>query len=108
MSQRVRHTEGFKITGGKGFHMTFANGYTVSVQFGGGNYCDNYDDDIVGGDRSSSGAKGCRNAECAVWGGDGHMIEKWDGDSVSNRSSVAEVLELMNWAAAQTPVAVQS
>ena len=26
---------------GKGFHMTFANGKTISVQFGRGNYCDN-------------------------------------------------------------------
>lgn len=25
----------------KGFHMTFANGWTVSVQWGSGNYCDN-------------------------------------------------------------------
>ena len=32
----------FKITEGKGFHMTFANGWTVSVQWGSGNYCPNY------------------------------------------------------------------
>lgn len=25
----------------KGFHITFANGWTVSVQFGRGNYCEN-------------------------------------------------------------------
>jgi len=29
----------FKITDGKGFHMRFSNGYTLSVQFGFGNYC---------------------------------------------------------------------
>ena len=29
------------ITQGKGFSMTFANGNTVSVQFGFGNYCEN-------------------------------------------------------------------
>ena len=28
----------FKITDGKGFHITFKNGVTVSVQFGYGNY----------------------------------------------------------------------
>jgi hypothetical protein len=33
---------GFTITDGKGFHITFANGWTVSVQFGGGNYCEHY------------------------------------------------------------------
>jgi hypothetical protein len=32
----------FYITGGKGFQMTFENGWTVSVQFGVGNYGDNY------------------------------------------------------------------
>jgi hypothetical protein len=31
----------FKITHKKGFHITFENDYTVSVQFGPGNYCDN-------------------------------------------------------------------
>lgn len=30
----------FKITDGRGFHMTFANGCTISVQFGPGNYTD--------------------------------------------------------------------
>lgn len=29
-----------RITGGKGFRMEFANGWTASVQFGAGNYCE--------------------------------------------------------------------
>lgn len=32
----------FSITGGKGFKMVFANGWTVSVQFGVGNYCEHH------------------------------------------------------------------
>jgi hypothetical protein len=32
----------FKSTMRKGFHMTFANGLTASVQWGAGNYCDNH------------------------------------------------------------------
>ena len=32
----------FEVTTGKGFHVTFENGWTVSVQFGPGNFCDNY------------------------------------------------------------------
>lgn len=32
----------FSITHGKGFQITFQNGCTVSVQWGPGNYCDNY------------------------------------------------------------------
>ncbi len=35
---------GFYITGGKGFHISFPNGYTMSVQFGPGDYCENSDD----------------------------------------------------------------
>lgn len=34
---------GFRITGGRGFHITFENDVTVSVQFGPGNYCEHYD-----------------------------------------------------------------
>ena len=33
----------FRITDGKGFQITFENGWTVSVQFGFGNYCANRD-----------------------------------------------------------------
>lgn len=32
----------FASTENKGFTMTFANGYTISCQFGAGNYCDHY------------------------------------------------------------------
>ena len=91
---------GFRITGGKGFHITFANGWTVSVQFGPGNYCDNYDQRI-GRDEVKCAKAGSSNAECAVWGPDGKMVDRFDGSNVSNRSKPAEVLELMNWAAAQ-------
>ena len=34
---------GFAITQGKGFHLTFPNGITLSTQIGGGNYGENYD-----------------------------------------------------------------
>lgn len=32
----------FRITRQKGFHMEFENGWTVSVQWGPGNYCDHH------------------------------------------------------------------
>lgn len=46
----------------KGFHITFDNGWTVSVQWGRSNYCDNktYDNDTV---ISNS----CPNAEVWAW-----------------------------------------
>ncbi len=32
---------GLRITGSKGFQLSFENGLTISVQFGRGNYCQN-------------------------------------------------------------------
>jgi hypothetical protein len=93
---------GFKITGGKGFHITFDNGYTVSVQFGPGNYCDNYNMDIST-QSDEAGKIGSTTAECAVWKDNGDLIAmpEWGGDTVSNRSTPADVLRLLNWAASQ-------
>lgn len=93
----------FRITDGKGFHIKFANGFTVSVQFGPGNYCDNHDkwpsfdtQDKDFGRHSSS------TAECAVWGEDGEMIQYGDWDNTfGGYMTPAQVLELMNWAASQ-------
>ena len=53
---------GFAINQNKGFSMTFENGWTVSVQFGAGNYCSN---------RHRHHADDCsrsREAEIAAWG----------------------------------------
>jgi hypothetical protein len=91
----------FNITGGKGFHITFDNGWTVSVQFGPANYCDNYDRHI-GDDDVQCGKDGSSTAECAVWGRDGKMIEWGDwGDTVGGHMQPEEVLELLAFAAAQ-------
>lgn len=91
----------FKITGGKGFHITFENGYTVSVQWGPGNYCDNYDS-VIGRDDRVAGKSGSTTAECAVWGPDKEMIAyKGWGDKVGARMKPKDVLKLLNWAAKQ-------
>lgn len=50
----------FKITGNKGFQITFENGNTISVQFGRGNYCSNYN--VL----NTADAE-CENAEVAIW-----------------------------------------
>ena len=56
-----------------GFTMTFENGYTVSVRWGWGNYCDNnYKRPVVmDGDSlpplTSSEFRECKTAEVAVW-----------------------------------------
>lgn len=54
---------GFKSTWRKGFHMSFENGLTVSVQFGAGNYCDNYHDMDFFSDKDAQSS----DAEIAIW-----------------------------------------
>ena len=96
-----RRGPGFSIRGSKGFHISFENGWTVSVQFGPGNYCDNYDRKR-GVEDAKCGREGSSTAECAVFDPDGNMVEyeDWE-DTVSNRSKPSEVLKLLNWSASQ-------
>ena len=71
---------GFMITGGKGFHITFENGVTASVQFGYANYCENKEFslnyhaelDII----KKEGGYFCPNAEVAAWDKDGRWVTK--------------------------------
>lgn len=51
----------FNICARKGFHIALANGWTLSVQFGYGNYCDNRSTGSF-----DSAAPPCPNAEIAV------------------------------------------
>ena len=76
--------------GHNGFHITFANGYTVSVQFGSGNYCENRDGKK---DRSS-------NAEIAAWDANGKWIQLDEHDDVLGWQSADQVLAIMNRIAA--------
>ncbi len=48
-----------KITDGKGFHLAFENGLTISVQFGYGNYCANK--------HKSPKENRCTSAEIAIF-----------------------------------------
>ena len=88
---------GFTITFDSGFHITFENGWTVSVQFGGGNYCDNYDHDVMSQDPVPPSA----NAEVAAWPVKGDWYRFKDGDSVRGYMTPAEVLAFMNEIAAK-------
>ena len=60
------------ITNNKGFHMTFENGLTASVQWGRGNYCENHFNtelDFIGTKPASS-----NNAEVAVFDKNGDFL----------------------------------
>lgn len=63
----------FRITGGKGFHMTFENGNTISIQFGGGNYCENYNI-VIGSERGRDIS--CKDSEIAIWDKDNNWITR--------------------------------
>jgi hypothetical protein len=90
----------FRITGGKGFGIQFDNGYSVSVQFGPGNYCSNYDRDFE--DSAECGKEGSRDSECAVFNTNGDFVRppEWT-DDINGRMNANEILDVMNWAAKQ-------
>ena len=85
----------FKISDQKGFQITYKNGYTVSVQFGGGNYCTNrdlpYGEEVPPSD----------TAETALMTKDGFV--EYQGDDVQGHMSPSEVLKLMVFAESRPP-----
>lgn len=95
----------FRITGGKGFGITFANGWSVSVQWGPGNYCDNYGMRI-GKDDLRAGEDGSNTAECAIIDQE-HNFTNIAAlgleHGVSNRSTPDEVAAIIAWAVSQPP-----
>ena len=83
----------FAITGAKGFHITLDNGWTVSVQFGAKNYCDNYYS-------SSRLHASSTTAEIAAWDEHGQRHKFDTGATVKGYCSPAEVLAFINLIAA--------
>ena len=84
---------GFKITRGQGFHVTFENGWTVSVQFGAYNYRDGYPH-IEREDEPEDGWES-GTAEVAAWPEGGDLIAMPEGDTVAGWQTPAQVLALM-------------
>ena len=93
----------FSISGNRGFQMTFENGYTVSVQFGPGNYCDNYSLPLSYGvnERLKYGVNkrvpDSKNAETALIGGDKKFV-RYLHDVVQKDMTPEMVLDLLNHA----------
>lgn len=69
---------GFSITGGKGFHMRFENGWTVSVQFGPYNYCSrrNTSFETLQTSKEKGEEWGSETAEIAAWPTKGEWSRK--------------------------------
>lgn len=91
----------FKVTSGKGLQMTFANGWTVSVQFGAGNYCDHYNRSWApdGEDVNElCGAQGSTTAEIAAWDKDGNWHD-FGGDKVKGYVNADDVAHFIKFIA---------
>ena len=86
-------TSKFVATQNKGFQLTFENGWTISVQWGPGNYCDNrnFDGDPFDWKSRPSNYEST-TAEIAVWDSNGQWFD-FGSDQVKGFCDVAEVVE---------------
>jgi hypothetical protein len=89
----------FSNTQGKGFQITFANGFGVSVQWGPGNYCGNRDGSFTKWLTTPAGESCVESttAEVAILTPAGALayVPAWS-DQVRGYCTPAEVLALMN------------
>src|SRR5678816_1702525 len=98
MAQRpIPGTPGFRCCDNKGFHITFENGVTVSVQFGKYNYITNRDTQRDG--------EHSITAEIAAFAKDGswltkQLVDEDPGDDVLGWQTPADVFAFMQRAAA--------
>ena len=84
----------FEVTGNKGVHIKFPNGYSISIQWGAVNYCGNRSRDIEYGKPVPPSS----TAETAIKDPFGNFF-KYKGDDVQGYQTVTEVLETMNYVA---------
>lgn len=89
----------FTITDHKGIRIQFENGWTVSIQFGPGNYSDNYSGHDWEGPRKAD-LWHSTTAETALIDPAGKFIEYGDGD-VQGYCTPQQVAALIAFAAAK-------
>jgi hypothetical protein len=89
-------TKGFRGCFRKGFHITFPNGWTVSVQFGGGNYCENYDMIFEKREVSEMGSpsKDMESNDAEVWCWN-TKDKHWPENPLANQTPL-DVLKILN------------
>ena len=104
-------TSGFEINANKGFSITFANKYRVSVQFSAINYCANYNPSLSI-EKSMKSVNGeittvepvhqCPDAEIAVFNSKGDFISfKSSKDNVLPNTTPDMLLKILTWASSQ-------
>ena len=84
----------FRINDNKGFQITFDNGYTVSVQFGPGNYGSNRAETYL---TTMNMPQSAALAETALIAPNGDFVAYKD-DDVQGYQTASDVLELLNYA----------
>lgn len=87
--------------GGNGVHVTFPNGWTVSVQWGPGTYSTNHHHPSLGVVFPPPELDATA-AEIAAWKGESGMIDWPDGDSVQGWQSWDDVQAVLDMAEAGT------
>ena len=98
----------FSAVDNKGFELTFTNGWTVSVQWGPGNYCDNRSvsdaDPLTNADWYEAPSKvstwESTTAEIAAWDKD-NVWHNFGDDEVRGWMTSNEVLEFINMIASK-------
>ena len=81
-----------KSTSNKGFQLTFENGWTISVQFGYGNYCENNHHPEGWNFSEQKEIVECKSAEIAIWDS-GDNWYNFGGDTVKGWCPANEVSE---------------
>lgn len=90
----------FKSTNNRGFQMTFENGWTISVQFGHGNYCDNNHHPEGWNFSKKQEVTESSDAEIAIWDADGEWYN-FGSDTVKGYCSADEVATWIKFTADQ-------
>lgn len=85
----------FAITQHKGVRITFSNGYAISIQWGPGNYCDNYNDEYYAPQGSDWYASA--TAEIAILDDNGLCDLPGQCDQVMPRLTSDEVGQVIVW-----------
>jgi hypothetical protein len=101
----------FAANQNKGFHMRFTNGWTISVQFGWANYCENRFHPDGYNFSTQQFFTESSDAEIAIWDNNeqDYIFDFGDGfnDTVKGHCSPDEVAKWINFTCMQEPVEVE-
>ena len=87
----------FRVTSSNGFHLTFANGYTVSVQWNPHSYCGNRNLQTPPDSTFSYPGAECTTAEVAAWHNpNGEWVKLGEDDDVVGWQTVDQVAAIID------------